>query len=174
MTLTTALADADRAAVARVEDEIRAALTEESGPSDVLVTAVAQFQLSLDRLRLLQLQSAAEMVLAIKLPDMDLQSLNMQSDGSAPQALMSALLSLQTELEQLFAVIAKGAEGSIHPRVKEWSRVIQTALQTVYESTEAVRWELLEAEADADIAGGRVMKFASSKNAVAFLLRIGK
>lgn len=174
MTVVAALPDADRAAVSRVEGEIRATLAGEKAPSDVLVTAVAQFQLSLDRLRLLKLQNAAEMVLAVKLPEIDLQSLQMQSDGAAPQAVMSALLHLQAELEQLFAVIGRAAEDSIHPQVKEWSGVIRAALRAVYDSTEAMRWELLEAEADADIAAGRVMKFASTKNAAAFLRRIGK
>lgn len=149
-------------------------LGEQWEPSDDLVNATAEFHLALDRERLLTLQRAAHMALFIQLPELDVARLRMQPDGSAPNAVMSSLLHLQSELEKMFAVVGKSAEGSIHPRVKEWSEVIRAALLVVYDSVEAMRWEILEAEADADLAAGRVMRFSSPKNAAAFLRRIGK
>lgn len=153
---------------------MRAALGEPVESSEQLVDAVAKLQLSLDRARLLVLQKAATTVLALDLPDIDTHTIPLLDDGAVPPVLWESLSIVQHSLENLSEEMKELAGQSVHSRVKEWVGVVQAAARALYNKSEAIRWQLLELEADADIAAGRVMRFSSSGNAAAYLRRIGK
>lgn len=46
---------------------------------------------------------------------------------------------------------------------------LSTAIADAFEAAQALRWELMEVQADADIAAGRVHRFDSTEETIAFL-----
>src|SRR5690606_33580052 len=127
------------AAVTRVEGEIRAALTDVVEPAESIVDAVAQLQLSVDRMLLLRLQNAAEVVLDFKIPEFDIDLLSMQADGSSPGTVMPALLRVQAEISRLSEEVRRVSERSAHPRVKEWAHVVLSASRALFDAAEVMR-----------------------------------
>lgn len=94
--------------------------------------------------------------------------------GIRPEKLEQALRStelIQRQIASMYGQIADYLELAPQPNdeVLRMGRIVKDAANRIYDEFERQRWAAMEAEADRDIAQGRVKKFGHAEAAIAYL-----
>lgn len=94
--------------------------------------------------------------------------------GIRPEKLEQALRStelIQKQIASMYGQITDYLELAPEPddEVLRMGRIVKDAANRLYDEFERQRWAALEAEADRDIAEGRVKKFGHAEAAIAYL-----
>ena len=140
--------------------------------SDGVLDAIANLAIHRDRLAIQAFKRYVPMLASI------LQA--MESFPSVPagkgkgfevrvQGLVKVVEDIQAQLEGLARDVQEASRESAHPDVRALQGQLLDVINTVFDSMERRRWELLEQEADAAIASGRIKTFDSHADVMAFL-----
>lgn len=94
--------------------------------------------------------------------------------GIRPEKVEQALRStelIQRQIASMYGQITDYLELAPEPNdeVLRMARIVKDAANRIYDEFERQRWAVLEAEADRDIAEGRVKKFGHAEAAIAYL-----
>lgn len=128
--------------------------------------AVAQMSLAYDASQQANLKTIANIMINLKLPQFDHEFLY---TGSQLDAILNGVEILQSALKNQLETISKSMDPVVSPVVKEAAEKVFCAIEHVFEYSESVRWNVMNAQAelDAPINGGQV--FDSVDAVVSFL-----
>ncbi len=85
------------------------------------------------------------------------------------QGLVKVVENIQSQLEDLARDVREVSRESVHPDVRSLRGMLLDVIASVHDNMERRRWELLELEADAAIASGRIKTFSSHADLMSFL-----
>ncbi|MDH4425056.1 MAG: hypothetical protein QE495_01265 [Acidovorax sp.] len=140
--------------------------------SDGVLEAIANLAIHRDRLAIQAFTRDAQMLSSI------LQA--MESFPSVPagrgkgfearvQGVVKVVEDIQAKLEGLAQDVREVSRESAHPDVRALRGPLLDVIASLFDNMERRRWELLEQEADAAIASGRIKTFDSHADVMAFL-----
>lgn len=162
----------DRAALANALAQSKAMLAK-MDRFEALIEPLAQFAAAKDKELVLQLQRILEIFpqwqkeLGTGAPGLS---------GSLSDAGSTHILALcepvQSNLAQLHAGIRSLLAATANPEVRQLGQQVLDLMAQLFAVAEQIRVFALEAQADADIAGGRVKKFGNAAAALAYLQRL--
>ena len=161
-------------ALKRVEERSIALLVD-MDRFESLIDPVARLKIALDRLALQVIGKAVR-----DLESLDLLLVRQQStveELSAFQAdeagdpILKATQILQDSLQALHKQIGIVKVGSTNPDVLELCSFVLLVIRRMFDTTEKMRWAVMELQADADLAASRVNKFSSAADLLQHLHR---
>ena len=137
------------------------------------IPAAAAFHGAVNRYFVAMLNQAAATMLSLE--PMVVAATRLQDQfGIRPEKVEQALRStelIQRQIASMYGQIADYLELAPEPNeeVLRMGRIVKDAANRIYDEFERQRWAALEAEADRDIAEGRVKKFGHAEAAIAYL-----
>lgn len=141
--------------------------------NEAILDAQAGLALALDRASVAQLSASLQSIKALHSLTADMPALHMSGRGKAYDNHLSSLLKAAEfaigQADILDAQLRTILDRTAHPDVIRSSRLLMQLLEPLVGKVEALRWEVLELQADSDIASGRVKTFKNADSIVAFL-----
>lgn len=149
------------------------ALLSDLDHSEALVEPIAGFWIVADRLALLSMRDAADTLLQSESQMIKLEQGQFHDMAAEPLVtLLSAAENALAQFVNFKDIISTVQVGSTNPNVKALADDLLQSLSRMFDRLEAVRWTILEREADIDIERGHVRKFGNPDAAIAYLHRL--
>lgn len=164
--ITAELEPVDRISLDEIVDFAREALPERE-PSSELRGAMQHFRNTV----VMELAASANLLLGL---DQEVQAIakaleaRLEVPGES-EKVISMSENLQGLAQTLATRAVKLKTGSDDNELTRMANSINVAAGRVFDALEAIRWEAMEAQADADIAAGRTRSFTSKESLMDFL-----